>query len=217
MFIFSNLAISLDGKIATYDRSQFPLGTPEDRKQMRVLRRRSDAVLIGASTLRTYQKPLLATNRSTGSQPLNIILSSTLDGISPTWKFFTDARIRRLIFVSPLTPSKRIREFSKSSEIVVLRNATSKNSTASQIIKLLKARNIKRLLIEGGGGVMWDFIQENRIDEYHITLTPKVLGGATSPTLVDGVGFSPDKIVQVKLRQCRIVGDELYLIYSRLE
>src|SRR4051812_39699086 len=97
MFVFSNLAISIDGKIATASREHFPLGTPADREQMQVLRRECDAVLMGATTLRAFQKPLLAEGAS--KQPLNVVLSSKLDGISPAWQFFTSPKIRRLLFV----------------------------------------------------------------------------------------------------------------------
>jgi riboflavin biosynthesis pyrimidine reductase len=60
MFVFSNLATSLDGKIATVSRVHFPLGSPADRRQMLVLRKRADAVIVGASTLRAYQGSLLS-------------------------------------------------------------------------------------------------------------------------------------------------------------
>jgi riboflavin biosynthesis pyrimidine reductase len=44
IFVFSNLATSVDGKIATQSREFFPLGTPADWKQMQVLRREADAI-----------------------------------------------------------------------------------------------------------------------------------------------------------------------------
>src|SRR5436190_2244479 len=86
MFIFSNLATSLDGKIATADRSHFYLGTPADRLQMQVLRKKADAIVMGASTLRSFKGPLLI--RGAKSHPLNVVVSSTLSGISPAWRFF---------------------------------------------------------------------------------------------------------------------------------
>ena len=51
MFVRSNLAISLDGKIATASREMISLGTPYDRRLMQVFRKKSDVVLMGASTL----------------------------------------------------------------------------------------------------------------------------------------------------------------------
>ena len=182
MFVFSNLATSLDGKIATRSRKLFPLGTPADRRQMDVLRRQSEAVLMGASTLRAYKKPCVVSH---GPQPLNVILSSSLEGISPRWPFFTDPRIRRLLLVGAGTSQKKIISFQKSCEVVIL--GKGRSPSAKEAVATLKRRGIKRLLIEGGGGVMWEFVRQNLIDEFHVTLTPKIVGGSTAPTLVDGL------------------------------
>lgn len=213
MFIFSNLAMTLDGKIATKERSFFPLGTPEDRRQMLVLRQQCDAVLIGASTFRCFKKPSRTFKDS--RQPINIIVSSTLEGISPQWEFFRTKNLTRILFVSEKISKKKIDLFKKTCEIYVLKKGTVRNPIALQIIRILENKGIRRLLVEGGGGIMWDFVSQDLIDEFHVTLTPKIVGGDTAPTLVDGKGFRTQEILSLKLRQCRVVGDEIYLIYSR--
>jgi riboflavin-specific deaminase-like protein len=213
MFVFSNLAMSLDGKIATQDRSLFLLGTPEDRKQMQVLRKKSDAILMGASTLRTYQRPCLIAGSKT--QPLNVLLSSSLEGVSPEWPFFKSTQIQRVLFLGQSISPSRHRQFERSSKIIVLKKPTPKSPIARQVIRSLEKLGIKNLLVEGGGGVMWDFVQYNLIDEYHVTLTPRVLGGIHSPTLVDGLGFTPKNSLQLKLKHCRIVKDEIFLTYLK--
>lgn len=215
MFIFSNLAISLDGKIATANREHFPLGTPEDRKQMIVLRRRSDAILMGASTLRAYQRPLMVKDKP--EQPLNVILSSSLEGLDPSWKFFTENRIRRLIFIDERAPEEKIAQFRETCELVKLKKPGMGGapSLAQQMMNELIKRGVQSLLVEGGGNVMWLFAEDDLIDEYNVTITPRILGGTEAPTLVDGPGFHPDQVVNLKLKECRIVGDELYLVYEK--
>ena len=52
LHVFTNLAISMDGKISTAQRELFALGTPHDRRMMDVHRRRAHVVLWGAATLR---------------------------------------------------------------------------------------------------------------------------------------------------------------------
>ncbi len=63
---------------------------------------------------------------------------------------------------------------------------------------------------------MWDFSSAHLIQEYHVTLTPKIIGGATAATLVDGRGFLPKEILNLKLKQCRVIGNEIYLVYQAL-
>jgi len=213
VFVFSNLATSLDGKIATRSREYFPLGTPYDREHMLELRREAHAVLMGASTLRSFRKPCLAAGN--GPHPINVVLSSALVGISPDWPFFKNAKTKRILLVGPGAPLARLKRFEKRAEIVALSKPTRKLSTARQIVEALEARGVQRLLVEGGGTLMWDFVKEDLIDEYHLTHTPRLVGGTGTPSLVDGEGLDPGSVLALKLVQCRIVGDELYLVYRK--
>ena len=220
MFIFSNLATSIDGKIATHSRVFFPLGTPYDRKHMQVLRRKSDIVLFGASTLREFKRPCIVKGKAAigiKKQPANAILSSGLEGISPDWPFFQSDEFHRILFVNETAKKSVLKKFESRSEIVILKKDTPKLSTVHQIVLALEKRGYKKLLVEGGGGVMWDFARENWIDEYNLTLTPKVVGGTTSPTLVDGLGFEPAETLNLKLKSIKKVKDELYLVYRKTE
>jgi|GEM_PF-580505 len=216
MLVFSNLATSLDGKIAAKGREQFHLGTRADRKQMQVLRKKADVIVMGASTLRTYKAfcPVLGTKK----QPANAIISSSLEGISPEWPFFKNPSHRRILFITqPLSLARR-KAFEKTSEIIELRAPQKSNQAhaiAEQVLAALDDRGMTQVLVEGGGGVMWDFAKHNLIDEYHVTLTPRIIGGTEAPTLVDGPGFLPKEVLNLKLTHCRRLGDELYLTYRK--
>lgn len=216
MFVFSNLATSLDGKIATSNRELFHLGTPADRKQMQVLRKKADVIVMGASTLRTHQAfcPVFGAKK----QPANAIISTNLEGISPEWPFFKNPSHHRILFVTKPISTARRKAFEKTSEVIELRELSrSKKShpLAEQILTALSDRGMSRVLVEGGGGIMWDFVSQNLIDEYHVTLTPRIIGGANAPTLVDGNGFFPKDVLKLKLVRCRRLGDELYLTYRK--
>lgn len=215
MFIFSNLAISLDGKIATVKRGHFPLGTPKDRQEMQRLRRQADAVLMGASSLRAFKGPCKVFGAS--KQPTNVILSRRLEGISPHWPFFKDPSIRRVLFVSEKIGNVRLLQFKKTSEIIFLPESQTKKSVSQVLVLILKKLGIKRLLVEGGGEVLWEFVKENLIDVYHVTLTPHLLGGKVAPTLVDGLGLPPNQVVNLKLKKIKKIGDELFLEYRKLK
>lgn len=214
MFVFSNLATSLDGKIATRVRGHHPLGTAEDRRQMLVLRRQCDVVLMGAGTLRAYRR-YCGAGQESPRQPANAVVSTALEGISPAWPFFKFRGGRRLLFVSDRLTAARVRRFERVAELVPLRRETARRPAAAQILQALGERGCERVLIEGGGGLMWDFVRFNLIDEYHVTLTPKVVGGRDAPSLVEGEGFAPSGILSLRLAQSRVVGNELYLTYRK--
>lgn len=213
MFVFSNLATSIDGKIATANRALFHLGTTADRRQMQVLRKKADIILMGGSTLRSFKKFCGVIGRT--RQPANAIISSKLEGISPDWPFFKNPSLRRILFITQRIDSSRLRQFEKSSETVLLKKPPSQKPVARQILEALSARGFERVLVEGGGGVMWDFASHNLIDEYHLTLTPRIIGGVDAPTLVDGLGFEPAQVLNLSLARFHRVGDELYLTYRK--
>lgn len=208
MFVFSNLATSLDGKIASADRGLFHLGTAADRRNMRILRERADAVLMGASTLRAFRGPLRA--RSAGNSPLNVVVSSSLAGVSTAWPFFRARDTERLVFASRRAPLARRRAVAKVADLVLL---DPRKPAAPQIVAELERRGLRRLLVEGGGTVMWDFVAAGLIDELHMTLTPWLVGGKAAPTLVDGAGFASGKGRRLRLVRLKRLRDELYLTY----
>lgn len=213
MFVFSNLAISADGKIATFQRDFFNLGTPADRKQMQVLRKRSDAILMGASTLRTHRA--YCSVRGAKHQPANVIFSHALEGISPDWPFFEYEGGRRILLLKQKLSARRRQAFERSCEVIPLQSGAGSGGMAIEAMRVLGQLGFSRLLVEGGGELMWDFASRNLIDEYHVTVTPRIVGGREAPTMVDGFGFSSAQVLNLKLARCRRLGDELYLTYRK--
>lgn len=213
MFIFSNLAVSLDGKISTRKRGLHYLGTAYDRKHMQKLRLRADAILMGASTLKSFKEPCRVS--ASKKQPINVILSSQLHGVSASWPFFKDLKTQRILFVSHTADLNTLKKFELSSEIIQLKRPSRKNSIPSQIIQELSKKKVSSLLIEGGGGVMWTFVEQNEINEYHLTLTPHLIGGKEAPSLVEGAGLLPQNVLNLRLHSHQVVQNEIYLIYKR--
>jgi riboflavin-specific deaminase-like protein len=210
MKIFSNLAISLDGKIAPQDRKHFYLGTPYDRKQMQVIRKKADAILVGASTLRAFRQPMLVEGATV--QPLNVVLSARLSGLHPNDPFFQSKKIERMLIIGPEVSEEKVRPFLGSCEV---HRAPSNRNIARLAVEILKRGGVRSLLVEGGGQIMWEFIEKKLIDTFYVTLTPWIVGGREAPTLVDGKGFSSKTIQGLKLKACKRVGQELYLTYQR--
>lgn len=212
--ISSNLAISLDGKIATATREHFYLGTPYDRKRMNELRLEHDAILMGASTLRAYRKYSGVSGRAEDCpQPWNIVVSRKLEGIDPKWPFFKQRDGWRLLVVTEKLSAARYKAFAATSEILELSSLNP--AQLRKLFSLLTQRGVHRLLVEGGGEMIWNFARYDLIDNYYVTLTPCILGGRDAPSLVQGEGFSAKDVLKLRLRECRKVGDELYLRYGR--
>ena len=85
------------------------------------------------------------------------------------------------------------------------------------VINNLKQRKIKTILLEGGGTLNWEFIKNDLVDEFFITVTPFFIGGIDAISLVQGKGF--DKITKspkLRLKRIQRLENELVLQYTKL-
>jgi len=213
-----NMAMSADGKTSTYRRESISLGSPSDRYLMDVLRAKADAVVIGARTLSSdgwairVRHPDIRMQRVEQKRtphPLNVVLSTDLR-IPARAEFFTYPETEKLVITTRRAPATRVERFGRLAEVVVLPR---ERIRARDALRVLADRGAKRVLVEGGGTLNFSFFRENLVDEVYLTITPRILGGATAPTPVDGRGFLKNSHVRLKLVSSSRNGDELFLRY----
>jgi riboflavin-specific deaminase-like protein len=214
-----NMAMSLDGKISTYRREDFAMGSEHDRRLMDVLRSKTDAVIIGAGTLRNDGFPILMRfedlkehrlARKLPPHPINVVLSRKLD-MPVSRPFFKGTDTEKIVFTTRLAPAARVKRFQRVAEVVVL---PARTLSPRDVLDVLYNRRIKRVLLEGGGEIHYAFVKEGVVDDIYITLTPKLLGGTTAPSVLDGKGFVAADHPTLRLVSSKRVGDELYLKYQ---
>ena len=217
--IIVNMAVSVDGRINSRTRERFALGSEHDRRLMDVLRERADAVLIGAGTVRHDGHPMLLRypdlvakrkRRGESAHPVNVVLSGDLD--LPVKRFFAGDATRRIIFTTRRATAARIRKFQRVAEVVVL---PGKHPSAPRVVEELHKRGLKRLILEGGGEVHFPFAKAGLVDEWYITITPRLIGGRNAPSFLDGEGFVKKNHIELELVSLRRVKDELFLRYKK--
>jgi riboflavin-specific deaminase-like protein len=72
---------------------------------------------------------------------------------------------------------------------------------------------IKRLLCEGGGELNDALFRAGVVDQLHLTVCPKILGGRTAPTIADGLGASSlARAAQLALVSARRHDDEMFFV-----
>jgi len=72
------------------------------------------------------------------------------------------------------------------------------------------------LLVEGGGTLLGSLHQLNQIDEIHLFVGPKLLGGRNSVTPVEGENpILMDAAKELSLRSVRRLDDDVYMQYRR--
>ena len=201
MKVISNTAISLDGKISLYHEKYIAIGSVYDRKQMRKLRGRADAILIGGQTFRNG--PVPSTSGLKSKKIINCVVSHS-EGLNPSI-LFKKKQVPLFLF-SDNPQAKSIKGFDKI--------FFKKKITPAFICKQLSLLGVKTLLIEGGGKLIHSFLKAGLLDEMYVTVCPKLIGLSTAPSLVDGNGFG--KMKRLSLINSKKVGGEFFLHYKVL-
>lgn len=205
--VILSAAISLDGKIATR-LGDSKLSSKRDRIRIHKLRAKVDAILVGKNTVHR-DDPLLTVRYAKGKNPVRIILDSN-GSIDINSKILqTSDKVPTIIAVSKKISKSNLQKLKKFPVEIIITGENSVN--IKSLMNHLSKRKIKNILVEGGGTVNWQFIQNNLFDEILITISPFIIGGTNAITFVQGKGF--DRIIKSpRLRLNTIKKLENYLI-----
>jgi 5-amino-6-(5-phosphoribosylamino)uracil reductase len=216
------LAASADGKIAPARRGAAHFSSRQDKTHLEEQVALADAVLMGASTVRDYSKAFLVKEerllqarkeRKQSAQPLTIVCSRSLN-LDPQLPFFQQP-LSRILLTGKSNPVAE-KKFMGLAEIWKCTNAASSSAEVDfhQALTRLFNQGVHRLAALGGGEVAAQLFALGLIDEWWLTICPLVLGGTTSPSPVEGVGFIVGQNApQLELLSCQSIGSELYLHY----
>jgi riboflavin-specific deaminase-like protein len=223
-FVFLNVALSADGKIAPASRVFVPFGSPRDQEHLYALRARADAVMAGARTVDLMAVKLgpggarfRRRRLRLGLAEYNLRVVVTGSGtLNPDAEIFKHRFSPILILTSGRAPATRLRVLrARADEVKVCGD---KEVDFREALTWLRQRwGVKRLLCEGGGELNAALFRADLVDEVHVTLCPLILGGRLAPTLADGVGITRlADAVPLQLTSRRRLGDELFLTYRVL-
>jgi len=211
--VILSAAISIDGKIATRIGDS-KLSSKKDKIRIHKLRSTVDAILVGKNTVHR-DDPLLTVRYAKGKNPIRIILDSN-GTISVNSKILqTSGKVPTIIAVSKKISKSNLQKLKKFPVEIIMTGENSVN--IKSLMNNLNKRKIKTILVEGGGTVNWQFIQNNLFDEILITIAPFIIGGTNAITFVQGRGF--DKITQsprLRLNVIKKLENSLILHYTKV-
>ena len=194
MWAAASFAQSIDGKLATLQNPRIRLGSATDLARLKIRRAGFDAVLVGGRTFAAWPIPYRA------EKPIhNLVLSRhALSAHINDPQLWCNANVS----LHMLTPKDNY------PDTVQWHDASQGIQSVLECCKIL---GVSRLLIEGGGGLLSEFIKHHPVQELFVTLCPMLLGGLDSPTALDGQSFSIPH--DYRLVQLERLNDELYLHY----
>ncbi len=186
-YVHAKWAMTLDGKIATRTGDSKWISNEASRRKVHELRSRMDAVVVGIGTVLT-DDPLL-TARPPGSRtPCRIVLDSHARTPLPSQLVKTARDVPTMI----VTAGQSATELHELGCEVLALPATQARPAVPALLAELGRRRMTNILVEGGSRVLGAFLDARAIDEVHVFIAPRLVGGADAITPMAGSGV--DKI-----------------------
>ena len=178
--IRTNMVSTLTGS-ATMNHVSEDMGNDTDGQLFAALRNWADVVLVGAQTVRAEDYSVVAP-ATDGSRPAPIAVPSRSLDFDITSDFFTD-------FTTPpilLVPHSSWDDQERAKRIATIESAGAEvcdagKGTVQDYISVLKDRGFKRVLCEGGPGMIWQLVDLDAIDQMYLTLDPHLSTGVETP------------------------------------
>lgn len=217
-FVFLNLAMSADGKIATRERRQIRISGVQDLERVDELRASSDAVMVGIGTVLSDDPSLTVKSErrrkrrkeERGSEnPMRVVVDSTA-------RIPLDAQVlhrgegKRVVALSELASAERMRALAQLEDVEVV-VAGKQQVDLAHLLAHLWERGVRRLMVEGGGTLAWGLVSEGLVDEMCTYVGSLVIGGRDAPTPVDGVGFDDAHVRRLELVSSERLDDGVLL------
>lgn len=206
--------MTADGKIATRNGNS-AISSNADLRRVHQLRNSADAIMVGISTVLTDDPQLTVRLGAAGSgSPTRVVIDST-GRIPSSSKLLKKAEeLDTIVATSNRISYDNIRRIESTGAKVLV--AGRNKVELRKVFRMLEKMGYRRILVEGGGELNWSVLRLGIVDELIITLSPRIVGGRSAITLVEGEGC--DRISEgmpLKLRDVkRHANGELILFYD---
>ncbi len=209
-FVTLKLGVSLDGRIADRSGASRWITGPASLRLVQDMRRRADAIIVGAGTV-LADDPSLLPRPARGRKPLRVILDAS-GRVSPSAAALTDeARSRTILATTSACPEKRRAEWAATGARVWLLAGGRRGVSLSALLAGIGKEGVLHALCEGGGEAAYSFIRGGYVDEYVFFVAPRIIGGAGAKCAVGGEGWPLKSAPRLSITECRRIGDDVII------
>ncbi|WP_024802707.1 dihydrofolate reductase family protein [Nocardia sp. BMG51109] len=218
-YVVLSVAVSVDGYIDDTIPERLHLSNPEDFDRVDQVRTESDAILIGAETLRRDNPRLIiksaarraarvAAGKPGHLQKIVITGSGDLDPDAKFWHHGVEEQ-RPIVYTTDPGAAKLRDRLGKLAIVVSLGAAV--DFTA--LLDDLGERGVRQLMIEGGTSIHTAVLSAGLADELHVAVAPLLIGEADAPRFVNPATFPGGTRRRMHLVDITQIGDVALLRY----
>ena len=218
MHVVVNAAMSADGKLSSRRRDQVRISGPEDFTRVDGTRADCDAVAVGIGTVLaddphlTVEDPDLRAERherGDPEHPARVVIDTRAR--TPTDARVLDDESETYLLIGEDAPDDRRAALREAGAHPVVAGTECIDLVAG--VDKLESRGVDRLLIEGGGELLFSAFEAGIVDELSVFVGPLLVGGRDAPTLADGEGFV-ETFPELALESVERIDDGVLLTYT---
>lgn len=218
-YVTLSCAMSIDGYLDSAAPRRLAMSNAADLDRVDEVRADSDAILVGASTVRRDDPRLLVRDAARrarrlacgrSASPAKVTVTASGD-LSPDAAFFAAGDAERLVY----SPSDRVRGLRRRlGERATVIGLGDRVSMAALLEDLGVRQGVGRLMVEGGGRVLTQFLQADLVDELQLVVAPFFVGDPGAPRAVGAGRFPWTASRRARLAGTRRIGDVVLLRYA---
>ena len=211
-------SMSIDGYVAGATRNRSLLSNDEDFDRVDDVRASCDAILIGAATVRNDNPRLLVRAQSRrdariarGLPPTPTKVTVTRRGrLDPGAAFFTADGAAKVLYCASPTVSEARERFGAVATVVDGGQPVDMHWMSRDLL----SRGVGRLMVEGGGSLLTQFLTGDLADELQLVVAPFFVGDTRARRFVNDGMFPWNPGRRATLAQVRQIGDVALLRYA---
>jgi 5-amino-6-(5-phosphoribosylamino)uracil reductase len=208
--------MSVDGFIDDTTDERLLLSNAADFDRVDQVRAESDAILIGATTLRRDNPRLLvnsperrAEREARGLPPYPLKVTLTASGeLDPELKFWHHGDAK-LVYCPDSVVAKVRAQLGDLAEVA----SVGESLDFAAMLDDLGTRGVHRLMVEGGGTIHTQFLAAGLADEIQLAVAPFFVGDPAAPRFVNPALFPHGPGSRMTLADVQAVGDVAVLRY----
>lgn len=215
-YVTLSVATSIDGYIDDTSPSRLLLSNADDFDRVDQVRADSDAILIGAGTMRADNPRLLVNSEERRSAreaagkpayPLKVTVTKTGD-LERELKFWHHGG-EKVAYTTDAAEDKLRARLKGLADVV----STGEDLDFGALLDNLGERGIQRLMVEGGGHIHTAFLSQDLVDEIHLVVAPLIVGQSDAPRFLHPADYPWASTRRMTLAEARTIGDVVLMRY----
>jgi 5-amino-6-(5-phosphoribosylamino)uracil reductase len=218
-YVTLSCAMSIDGYLDDAEPQRLVLSNAVDLDRVDGVRAENDAIMVGASTVRRDDPRLLVKSADRRRQrlaagltasPAKVTVTSSGE-LPPGAEFFSTGDVPRFVY-APQAKVRRLQSRLGGSAVVV--GLGERVTMGGLLDDRAGERGVRRLMVEGGGRLLTQFLSDGLADELHLVIAPLFVGEQRAPRVVVPARFPWSAARRGELVDTQQLDDVVLLRYA---